>query len=174
MIVRELQLPGHPVFAAIVDRWGAAVVAPDGTLDRAALAARVFDDAAELAALNAIVHPVVASEMTLRRADTAQRHPDAVVVLDVPLLVRPEGEPVAPHYRDVAGIAVVDVDPQTAVGRLVSWRGLSEDDARARIASQVDPERRLSVADFVIDNNGTLEELDPQVEACYRWARSLS
>ena len=172
-IVRDLQQPGKPVFEAIVRRWGAPVVAADGTLDRAAVAAVVFKDADELAALNAIVHPAVGTAMAERRAAAATESPGAVVVLDIPLLVRPDGEPIAERYRDLSGIVVVDADPEIALRRLVTDRGLSEDDARARISRQADREARLAVADFVIDNNGNLEELEPQIEACYRWAGSL-
>lgn len=172
-IVRDLQQPGEPVFDAIVRRWGPTVMAADGTLDRAAVAAVVFKDADELAALNAIVHPAVGEEMVRRRAAASEHSPGAVVVLDIPLLVRPDGEPIAKRYRDLAGIVVVDIDPEVAVQRLVAQRGLSEDDARARIANQASRESRLEVADFVIDNNGTVTELEPQVDACYRWAAAL-
>ena len=173
-IVRDLQRPGEPVFDAIVGRWGPAVVATDGALDRAAVAAVVFKDADELAALNSIVHPAVGEEMARRRAAAAEHSPGAVVVLDIPLLVRPDGEPIAERYRDLAGIVVVDADPEVAVQRLVARRGLSDDDARSRIANQAEREARLAVADFVIDNNGTVEDLEPQIDACYRWACSLA
>ncbi len=172
-IVRELQGPGQPVFEAIVRRWGPAVVAADGTLDRAAVAAVVFNDAEELAALNAIVHPAVGEEMVKRRAAAAEQSPGAVVVLDIPLLIRPDGEPIAKRYRNLAGIVVVDADPEVALQRLVAQRGLSTDDARARIANQASREARLEVADFVIANDGGLEELEPQIDACYRWAAAL-
>ena len=172
-IVRDLQQPGEPVFDTMVQRWGQAVVSADGTLDRAAVAAVVFNDSGELDALNAIVHPAVGSEMVERRAAAAEESPGAVVVLDVPLLVRPGGRPIAERYRDLAGIVVVDADPEVAVQRLVAQRGLSEEDARARIASQADRGSRLEVADFVISNDGALEDLEPQIDACYRWAASL-
>ena len=173
-IVHDLQRPGEPVFEAMVQRWGQAVLADDGTLDRAAVAEIVFNDADELAALNAMVHPAVGEEMVKRRAAAAEEAPGAVVVLDIPLLVRPDGEPIANRYRNLSGIVVVDADPEVAVQRLVADRGLSEDDARARIARQADREARLAVADFVIDNNGTPAELEPQIDACYRWAASLA
>ena len=172
-IVRELQQPGMPVFEAMVQRWGDSVVCADGTLDRAAVAALVFDDADELAALNAIVHPAVGEEMAARRAAAADSDPGAVVVLDIPLLVRPDGEPIAQRYRRLAGIAVVDADPDTALRRLVEQRGLSEADARARMARQADRQARLDAADFVIDNNGSIDAIEPQIDACYRWACSL-
>ena len=149
------------------------MVAADGTLDRAAVAGVVFNDAGELAALNAIVHPAVAAEMVERRAAVAEQSPGVLVVLDIPLLVRPDGEPIAERYRDLSGIVVVDADPEVAVQRLVAGRGLSEEDARSRIARQADREARLAVADFVIDNSGTLTELEPLIDACYRWAVSL-
>ena len=171
-IVRDLQAPGQPVFEAMVSRWGACVIAADGTLDRGAVAALVFDDDDELAALNAMVHPAVGEEMAARRAELARVSPQAVVVLDIPLLVRPDGEPIAEQYRDLAGIVVVDASAETAVHRLVKHRGLSEDDARARIARQASREQRLAVADFVIDNDGRLEELESQIDACWDWARS--
>ena len=172
-IVRDLQRPGQPVFEAIVQRWGPSVVAADGTLDRAAVAAVVFNDADELAALNAIVHPAVGEEMVTRRAAATEESPDAVVVLDIPLLVRPDGEPITERYRNLAGIVVVDADPEVAVQRLVAQRGLPEEDARARILSQADRDARLAVADFVINNDGTLADLEPQIDACYRWAAAL-
>ena len=173
-IVRNLQRPGEPVFEAMVQRWGQAIVSADGTLDRAAVAEAVFNDADELAALNAIVHPAVGTEMVRRRAEAAAESPGAVVVLDIPLLVRPDNEPIAERYRGLAGVVVVDADPEIAVQRLVAQRGLSDQDARARIARQAHRDARLAVADFVINNDGTLADLEPQIDACYRWAESLA
>ncbi len=172
-ISREVQRPGTPVFEAMVGRWGDAVVAADGALDRAAVAAIAFADQAELAALNAIVHPAIGAEMAARRR-AASASDAEVVVLDVPLLVRPDGSLVPEIAEDVAGVVVVDADEEVAVGRLVEQRGLSETDARARMARQASREARLAAADFVIDNSGTRPQLEAQIEACWTWIASLS
>jgi dephospho-CoA kinase len=163
-ITRQLQAPGQPVLAAIVERFGPDIVSADGTLDRAALAAIVFDDPAALKDLNAIVHPAVGTEIA-RRLE-AERTGDRVVVLDIPLLV--EGG----RYQ-VAGLMVVDVDPDVAVDRLVRFRGMSEADARARMANQVSRADRLAKADWVIDNSGDHSALERQVDAAWNWIQTL-
>lgn len=170
-IVRELQEPGEPVFEAMVERWGQKIVAADGTLDRAAVATIAFSDEAELTALNDIVHPAVGKEMVARRKKVEGT--DAIVVLDIPLLVRPDGESIADQYANLAGIVVVDVDPSIAVRRLVKFRGFTAKDARARIANQASREARRAVADRVIDNSGTLQELEPQISFVWSWAKTL-
>ena len=172
-ISREVQRPGTAVFEAMVGRWGDRVVAADGTLDRAAVAAIAFADEAELAALNAIVHPAIGAEMTARRRAASASGAEAVV-LDVPLLVRPDGSLVPEIAEDVAGVVVVDADEEAAISRLVEQRGLSEADARARMARQASREDRLAAADFVIDNSGTRPQLEAQIEACWTWIASLS
>jgi dephospho-CoA kinase len=163
-IVREVQEPGTPVFRAMVERFGPGIVAEDGTLDRAAVAAIVFNDPEELTALNGIVHPAVSDEMTRRREVLAET--DATVLLDIPLLVESK-------YSGLAGIIVVDVDPEVAVERLVRHRGFSEEDARARIGRQASREERLAVADFVVDNSGDLDDLRATVDRCWEWIQSL-
>lgn len=149
-ITRELQQPGTEVFAAMVDRFGPGIVASDGTLDRQAVADIVFTDADALADLGAIVHPAVGAEIA-RRLE-AEQGADHLVVLDVPLLVESGRD-------DMAALVVVDVDPEVAVERLVQHRGMREDDARARMASQASREDRLAKADLVIDNSDSIEEL---------------
>jgi dephospho-CoA kinase len=164
-ITRELQEPGQPVFDAIVDAFGSAVVAADGSLDRPAVAAIVFSDAEAKKRLEDIVHPAVGMAMAERIASVAAT--DDVVILDVPLLVESKGR------TDMAGIIVVDVDPEIAVQRLVEQRGFDEADARARIANQASREERLARADFVIDNGGDLAQLDAEVERCWAWIEGL-
>lgn len=166
-IVRELQAPGGEAFVAMVSRFGDGVVAADGTLDRAAVAALVFGDPEALAALNAITHPLVGREMGLRMA--AQAATDNVVVMDIPLLAERGGKGAYP----VAAVVVVDCPVDVAVGRLVSHRGFSEADARARVAAQISREERCAIADRVIDNSGTLDDLKPQVDEVWAWLVAL-
>lgn len=149
-IVRDVQQPGSPVLDAIAAEFGADVIAPDGSLERAALGARVFGDRDALARLNALVHPAVRVESARRFAQTFAADPDAVVVYDVPLLV----EARADDPWDL--IVVADAPAEVRAARLVQLRGLSEAEASARIASQVSDERRRAIADVVIDTSGTL------------------
>ena len=159
-LVRELQSPGTTVFRAMVDRFGTGIVAADGTLDRPAVAAIVFHDEQALADLGAIVHPRVHEEIERRVAEAADS--DDVVVLDIPLLDR-NGWP------GLLGTVVVDLDPEVAIRRLVEHRGFTEADARARIAAQADRSERLQLADFVVDNSGTLDELEAEVDRLWSW-----
>jgi len=164
-ITREVQQPGTEVFAAIVERFGDGVVAADGSLDRAALAAKVFGDPEELKALTDIVHPAVGVTIAERMAEAAGT--DDVVVLDVPLLVESGRD-------DMAAIVVVDLDPEVAVQRLVEHRGFTEEDARARISRQASREDRLAKADKVLDNSGSVEDLLAQVDAAWPWIQAQS
>jgi dephospho-CoA kinase len=165
-IVHEIQQPGTPVFDAMVGRFGPGIVADDGTLDRVAVADLVFADADALADLNAIVHPAVGAEIMARMESLATT--DAVVILDVPLMVE------SANAYPVAGLLVVDVDPEVAVRRLVEQRGMRADDVRARMARQATREERLARADRVIDNSGTVDDLRAQVDAAWRWIEGLS
>ncbi|SNR33243.1 dephospho-CoA kinase [Blastococcus mobilis] len=153
-IAREVVEPGTPGLARIVEAFGERVLASDGALDRAALAAVVFADPEARRRLDGIVHPLVrarASELA------AAAPPGAVVVHDVPLLVE-TGQ--AASYDLVL---VVEADPATRVSRLVQ-RGLTAEDARARMAAQASDGQRRAVADVVLDNSGTPEQLAEQVD----------
>ncbi|HVM54755.1 MAG TPA: dephospho-CoA kinase [Acidimicrobiales bacterium] len=163
-ITRELQEPGTEVFAAMVARFGDGILAPDGTLDRQAVAAVVFNDPDELVALNSIVHPAVGKEIFRRIQERIGT--DDVVVLDVPLLGKN-------GLYQVAGVLVVDTPIETAVQRLVELRGMDEADARARIANQISREERVAGADMVIDNSGAPGDLDAQIDATWDWIESL-
>jgi len=162
-ITRAVQAPGTEVFAAIVDRFGPAVLAGDGSLDRPALAAIVFRDPDELKALNAIVHPAVGVAIAEALATAAET--DDVVILDVPLLVESGRD-------DMAAMVVVDLDPEVAVARLVEHRGFTEEDARARISRQASRAERRAKADKVLDNRGSVEDLLAQVDALWPWMQA--
>lgn len=153
-IAREVVEPGTPGLAAVVEAFGQEVLTPQGALDRPKLGAVVFSDSECLATLNAIVHPLVGARS---RELEAAAGPDDVVVHDVPLLT----ENGLAELYDV--VVVVDASPETQLDRLVRLRGMSESDARARMAAQATREERRAVADLVIDNDGPLGELEPQV-----------
>lgn len=158
-IARELQQPGSPVLAAMAERFGAHVLDDEGALDRAAVAHIVFGDddesAAALRDLNGIVHPALQNEIRARIA--AREATNDIVVLDFPLLAENPRD-------DLAATIVVDVDPETAVERLVLHRGMDADDARRRIANQASREQRRSIATHVLDNSGDVDFLEAQVE----------
>ena len=153
-LAREAVAPGSPGLAEVVAAFGQDVLTADGSLDRPALAALVFADPAARTRLEGIIHPRVRA---LARAATEAAPPDAVVVNDVPLLVEAG---LADQYDTVV---VVAVPPEEQVARLVRQRGMSEADARARIDAQASLEQRLAVADHVVWNTGTLDELDARV-----------
>ena len=148
-LARVVVEPGSPGLAAIAERFP-GVIAPDGSLDRPALGAVVFVDHAARADLEAITHPAIYELVTAREADAG---PDAIVVHDNPLLV----EMGAAAHCDV--VIVVDVPVEVQVERLTRDRGMTEDEAQARIASQASREVRADAADLLIDNTGPLDEL---------------
>jgi dephospho-CoA kinase len=162
-LAREVVAAGTPGLAAVVDAFGTAVLAADGTLDRPALAAVVFDDPAARTTLNDIVHPLVRR----RSAELIAAVPDgSIVVQDIPLLV--EGG-MAPQFPLVV---VVHADAAVRVRRLVDVRGMPESDARARIAAQADDAARRAVADVWLDNSDRPEALAATVDAL--WDRRLA
>jgi dephospho-CoA kinase len=156
-IAREVVAPGSPGLARVVAEFGDEVLAADGSLDRERVGAIVFADPDALGRLNAIVHPLIGAAMIERTAAAGEADPHAVVVNDVPLLV--EGG-MSDRYD---AVVVVDTDPATQLQRLVEQRGMTEDDARARMAVQATREQRLAVADYVVANTGDLDDLDREV-----------
>ena len=163
-IVKELQEPGQPLLVELAAEFGPSIIKDDGSLDRVALAGIAFSDKDKLAALNKIVHPAVGREMNRRLEE--QRAGDNVVVLDIPLLAENP-------RKGLCGVIVVDVPVDVAVSRLVQHRGFSEDDARARVANQTSREKRVAMADKVLDNSGDMESLAQQVDAVWQWAQTL-
>jgi dephospho-CoA kinase len=158
-IARDLQSPGSPVLDSMAERFGEHIIRDDGSLDRAAVAAIVFNDDAALKDLNGIVHPAMQSE--IQRQIDEHRSTDRVVVLDFPLL----GEN---PRKGLAATIVVDIPVDVAVRRLVDQRGMDEADARARINSQISRDERLATATHVIDNGGDRDSLSAQVDELWQ------
>ncbi|MFC7815096.1 dephospho-CoA kinase [Streptomyces sp. NPDC057367] len=154
-IAREVVAPGTPGLAAVVAAFGEEVLGEDGGLDRPKLGSIVFADPERLATLNSIVHPLVGDRSRALEEAAAD---DAVVVHDVPLLTE---NGLAPLY-DV--VVVVDADPATQLDRLVRLRGMTEQDARARMAAQATREQRRRIADMIIDNDVPLGRLRSRVD----------
>ncbi|MGD0373950.1 MAG: dephospho-CoA kinase [Streptosporangiaceae bacterium] len=153
-VAREVVAPGTVGLADVTAAFGPAVLGPDGSLDRTLLGEIVFRDDDARGKLNAIIHPLVAQRMgELEQA----AGPGSIVVHDVPLITE---NGLAGSY-DI--VVVVDVPPRTQLERLVRYRALTRDQAKARIAAQASREQRLAVAGLAIDNSGSLAELDRQV-----------
>lgn len=165
-IARLVVEPGQPALKELADAFGHDILNTDGTLDRPGLAARAFSDPEHTALLNSITHPRIEEETSRQFVDAKARGVEGVI-WDMPLLVD-KG-----YHHNMDLVIVVDVDADERVRRLVSFRGLAEEDARARIAAQVSDEIRNEAADYLIDNNGAIEELAPQVETVLVKIRSL-
>lgn len=160
-IVREIQRPGTEAFDEIVDAFGPEVVAADGTLDRRKLAELVFADAEKREKLNSITHPKVGARFADRAAEL--RDTDEVVLLDIPLL----GASRSGSERFADTVVVVTASEEKRLERLEA-RGMSPDDARARMAAQISDEERLKLADHVLTNDGSVRELEAQVDELWQ------
>lgn len=152
-IARDIVAPGSPALQELSESFGSGILLPDGSLNRGELAARAFVDKEHTALLNSITHPRIQEE-TQKRIAAAPGD----VIYDMPLLVDND------LHHDMDLVIVVDVDPETRVKRLAG-RGIGEEDARRRIAAQIPDEVRRAAADIILDNNGSVEDLLPQVEA---------
>jgi len=163
LAAREVVVPGSGGLKRIVAAFGDDVLGPDGSLDRARLGEIVFKDPELRAKLNAIVHPLVRQWMLAaeRTALQAADPPGPIMVHDVPLLAESRGK----GGFDL--VIVVDVPPELQIERLVSQRGMTPDQAGARMNAQASRERRLEVADIVIDNSGSLADLDRRLAAVW-------
>lgn len=166
-LARLVVEPGEPALEEIAREFGAGAILPDGTLDRAALAAIIFVDPERRAALNAITHPAVKARAREIMDAAWAADPDAVVVYDVPLLV--EAGVDAEHAFDL--VVVVHAKTEERIRRLVELRGLSRDEAVHRLNSQVSDTERLAIADVVIDSNGALDETIRQADALWQRIR---
>lgn len=167
VLAREAVRPGTPALAAIRDRWGAGVLAADGTLDRAALRRIVFADPASRRALEAIVHPAIHRLRETHMAAARERGA-RLVVCDIPLLFETGLE------GTVDRIVLVDADPATRRDRLVRDRALPPAEADAMIAAQAPSGPKRDRADIVIDNLGTREQLIARTDEVFRALDALA
>ncbi|MFC4596883.1 dephospho-CoA kinase [Cohnella hongkongensis] len=161
-IAREVVEPGQPALHAIAERFGQAVLQPDGSLDRKKLGAIVFSDRAERKALEAITHPAIRAVMKERMARYERDDPARLVVVDVPLLYESKLES---HFEQVM---LVYAPRETQLLRLIRRDGLTREEADQRLSAQMDIEEKKRLADIVIDNGGTPEETEKQVNRYWR------
>ncbi|HVB00654.1 MAG TPA: dephospho-CoA kinase [Acidimicrobiales bacterium] len=165
-IARRLSRPDGAAYPEIISAFGAGILGKDSEIDRAELASIVFQDQQKRARLESIVHPLVEAEIAHQLASIDE---DAVVVLDHPLLVETNV-----HERfGLDGVIVVDVPEEEVIERLVGSRAMTPAQVRERIAAQSSRERRRNVADFIIINIGTLEELRDMAERAWEWINGL-
>jgi dephospho-CoA kinase len=164
-VARDVVAPGGPAYQPLIDRFGQGILAPDGTIDRAALAAVAFADEATRLELNAITHPAIGLAMIAARDALADT--DKIVVLAIPLLTAVHRETVKLHK-----VVVVDCPTDIALERLLSQRGFDRADAEARIRSQISREERKKEADYVLDNSGDRTALEHAVAQLWEWLRS--
>jgi dephospho-CoA kinase len=158
-VSRELMVPGSPVYQAVLEAFGPEILAPDGSIDRAALGRRVFSSPEDLERLNRLTHPPIWEELRRRTAELSRTHP--VVVLVAPLLLEHGGE------RYVDQVWVVACPEEQQVARLMARDGFSFEEATRRIAAQMPTSQKVARADVVIHNDGSLEELRARVEAAW-------
>lgn len=151
-LVRYVQRAGSDTLADIERRFGFGVITDTGELDRVALGRLIFDDDHARADLEAIVHPAIGVEFRNRMAEIRAQEPDAVIIYDIPLLVETN------RMSEFDGVIVLVCPPDIRHDRLVLYRGMSSDDAWARINAQASEEQRIAVADWTIDTSGTLEQ----------------
>ena len=160
-LAREVVAPGTALLTRVVGLFGDGVLQEDGQLDRQALAQRVFSDAEARSQLNALLHPAIGRLAEQRLAEMCDEG-DSLVVYEAPLLFEAGAE------KRVDRILVVTISPQEQLRRLIQRDKLGSDDARRRIAAQMSQADKVARADFVVDNSGSLEELEVQVEKLWR------
>jgi len=161
-IAREVVEPGQPALLSIAERFGQAMLQPNGSLDRKKLGAVVFSDPEERRALEAITHPAIRAVMKERMARYESEEPERLVVVDVPLLFESKLES---YFEQVM---VVYVPRETQLRRLIDRDGLTAEEAEKRLAAQMDIEEKKRRADVLIHNTGTPDETDRQIERFWR------
>jgi dephospho-CoA kinase len=151
-IARDVVKPGTPGLEAVVAEFGRDVLAPDGSLDRAALGKIVFGDPARRKRLEALLHPPIIAEQDRRIAEAFARDPNAIVIVDAALMVESGG------YKRFDYLVVVHCAPEIQLERLMARNGLSREEALRRIGAQMPQEEKIRLADLTIDTSGSLDE----------------
>lgn len=159
-IARDIVMPGQPALREVAEAFGDAVIAADGTLDRARLGSIVFADAAARKRLESILHPRIRAEMKRQMEHWAATDPGSLTIADIPLLF----ESGLDKLYDFKDVIVVYAPREVQLERLMARDGLSREDAEKRLAAQMPIEEKRVLADVVIDNGGALSETQAQVE----------
>ena len=160
-ISREVVEPGTDGLKAVAAEFGEKVIMPDGTLDRKALGAEVFGDPQKLELLNGILHPIIKAEMLRRAAAIEEKHPEDIVIFDVPLLIESGWQ----DATDEVWLVSAPIDER--IRRIAMRDGLDEKQAMERISAQMTDEQKAQYADVIIDNGGSLQDLEERVTKLY-------
>ena len=161
-VAHEVYEKGREGYQLLLERFGESILAEDGSVDRQALAAKVFNDQSALADLNAIIHPLVRQEVARRLLETVKEDPDATVVIEAALMTE------TGWAGGSGALWVVIAEPETVTERLVQLRGMDANDVALRLAAQASNDERRRIADRVIENDGSLEDLELEVERVWR------
>jgi dephospho-CoA kinase len=160
-IAREVTRPGTPASKEIAREFGAGTIKPDGTIDRKALGRIVFSDPSRLERLNEITHPGIIHEMEVRIEELRKKHPGEIIVVDAPLLIE------VGLNKKMDKVVVVYADELTQIERIMKRDGISREEAKRRISAQLPTERKVELADFVIDGTGGEDETVKAVKTIY-------
>jgi dephospho-CoA kinase len=162
-VSREVARPGTDVVERIREAFGREIIAPDGTLDRRRLGEIIFKDPAARARLNAITHPAIRRRIWERLQEVRRERPEAVVIVDIPLLLDTSG----PETFDLDGVIVVTATREQQVARTMIRDGLSQDEAQRRVDAQRPVALKAADADWVIDNTASIDQTRKQVQALW-------
>jgi len=167
-IARELVQPRRPTWTALIKAFGKEIVQKDGSIDRKKLAVKVFSDPEQRELLNRILHPRIKKEMDRRLKAIGQKDPKAMVVIDAPLLIE------TGDHREMDKVIVVTSTEAQQMERLKERAGIDQEEARRIIASQVPSEEKLKVADFVIRNEGSLEDVERKAKEVFQALKRIA
>ena len=162
IIVHELLAAGTRTYNKIADAFGAEILVQDGQIDRKKLGQIIFGSLEKRLLLNSLIHPDIGAEILRRIFQLEQSYPGGIVIVDGALIVE------TGNHKIYDRLVVVTCDPSLQISRLMSRDGLTQDEAKARMSSQMPIEEKLKLADYTIDTSGTLRQTEEQVEAIYR------